>query len=400
MKYIKDLSRYFQISTLAFCGMFTTLVMVLITIFLFREGIGFFRKSPVQEGYALAVSSGNPVSKISAPEIKKIFDAEISNWKELGGNDEEIKLITIDEISNNYTEEQIGDEMQGLDSCFNDYLSKNPNGLVSIPDKFNTERFKGKIIELPNNSLSSFLGGREWFPTAKPVGQYGILPMLLGTLMVSVLALLIALPFGLAAAIYLSEIVSFRQRNFLKPVFELLAGIPSVVYGFFGLVVVVPLVQKTFKLDVGETALSGSILLAIMALPTIITISEDAIRAVPKNIREASLAMGATKMQTITKVIIPYAKSGILAAIILGIGRAIGETMAVLMVTGNAANMPHSVLQPVRTIPATIAAELGEVSFGGIHFQALFALGCVLFLVTMILNLYVQLVLKRRMIKN
>jgi phosphate transport system permease protein len=158
----------------------------------------------------------------------------------------------------------------------------------------------------------------------------------------------------------------------------------------------VPIVQKVFSLDVGETALAGSIVLAIMALPTIISIAEDAIRNVPNNMREASLALGATQWQTIRSVVIPYSKSGIMAGAILGIGRAIGETMAVLMVTGNASNMPTTFLQPVRTIPATIAAELGETANGGLHYSALFALGCILFLSTMALNLYVQLALKKR----
>jgi phosphate transport system permease protein len=176
----------------------------------------------------------------------------------------------------------------------------------------------------------------------------------------------------------------------LKPLIELLAGIPSVVYGFFGLVVVVPIIQKTFNLPVGESALAGSILLGIMALPTIISISEDAIKTTPRAMKEASLALGANKWQTIVRVIIPYSISGITTAAILGIGRAIGETMAVLMVTGNSAVIPTSFLQPVRTIPATIAAELGEAPFGGLHFKALFFLGCILFLISLIINLTVE----------
>jgi phosphate transport system permease protein len=176
----------------------------------------------------------------------------------------------------------------------------------------------------------------------------------------------------------------------------LLAGIPSVVFGFFGLIVIVPMVQQVCQIDVGETALAGSIVLGIMALPTIISIAEDAIRNVPNNMRESSLALGATQWQTIRSVVIPYAKSGIWAGVILGVGRAVGETMAVLMVTGNASNMPTTFLQPVRTIPATIAAELGETSAGGLHYSALFALGCVLFLMTMVLNVYVQVALKRK----
>jgi phosphate transport system permease protein len=184
-------------------------------------------------------------------------------------------------------------------------------------------------------------------------------------------------------------------RDVLKPAIELLAGIPSVVYGFFGLVVLVPIVQKTFGLSVGETAFTGSIILAIMALPTIISVSEDAIRSTPRSMREASLALGATHWQTIYNVVIPYASSGISAAVVLGIGRAIGETMVALMVTGNAARIPE-LFGPVRTIPATIAAELGEAPFGGVHYQALFVLGCVLFLVTLIISITAELISKRQ----
>jgi phosphate transport system permease protein len=187
-----------------------------------------------------------------------------------------------------------------------------------------------------------------------------------------------------------------RVRNFLKPLIELLAGIPSVVYGFFGLVVIVPFLQQSFKLPVGETALAGSIVLAIMALPTIITVAEDAMRTVPRATKEASLALGATQWQTIYRVIIPYAKSGITSAAVLGIGRAIGETMAVLMVTGNAAVIPHTLLEPVRTIPATIAAELGEASAGSGHYQALFALGCILFLITMVISISIEFIGKKK----
>ncbi len=232
--------------------------------------------------------------------------------------------------------------------------------------------------------------GREWFPTSTPVALFGVLPLILGTLLVSIGAIILALPIGLITAIYMSEVADERFRRIMKPVIELLAGIPSVVYGFFGLVVLVPLIQKTFNLPVGETALAGSIILAIMALPTIITISEDALRTTPQSLKEASLALGANRWQTLLRVVVPYAKSGITAASILGIGRAVGETMAVLMVTGNASVMPTSFLQPIRTIPATIAAELGESPFGGTHFKALFALGIILFIITMGFNFIVD----------
>ena len=178
----------------------------------------------------------------------------------------------------------------------------------------------------------------------------------------------------------------------------LLAGIPSVVYGFFGLVVIVPLIQKTLDLPVGETAFAGSVVLAIMALPTIITVAEDAMRTTPRAMKEASLALGATQWQTIYKVIIPYSISGITSAVVLGIGRAIGETMAVLMVTGNAAVIPTSFFEPVRTIPATIAAELGEAPAGGAHYQALFMLGAVLFLITLGLSIAVEYISSKRKI--
>ena len=173
----------------------------------------------------------------------------------------------------------------------------------------------------------------------------------------------------------------------MKPIIELLSGIPSVVYGFFGLIVIVPFLQKVFDLPVGESGLAGSIVLAIMALPTIIT---DAMRNCPRAMREASLALGASQWQTIYKVVIPYSISGITSGVVLGIGRAVGETMAVLMVTGNAAVIPHTILEPLRTIPATIAAELGEAPAGGAHYEALFLLGVVLFFISLLINFTVE----------
>ena len=234
--------------------------------------------------------------------------------------------------------------------------------------------------------------GDEWYPTATPAPVFGILPLVAGTLWVSLFAILIALPFGLAVSIYMAECAPEGIRKLLKPVIELLGGIPSVVYGFFGLTVIVPLLQRVFNLPVGESGLAGSIVLAIMALPTIITVSEDALRSCPRAMREASLALGATRLQTIFKVVIPYSISGITSAAVLGIGRAVGETMAVLMVTGNAAVIPHSILDPLRTIPATIAAELGEAPAGGAHYESLFLLGVILFFITLIINSCVELV--------
>jgi phosphate transport system permease protein len=214
-------------------------------------------------------------------------------------------------------------------------------------------------------------------------------------LWVSLLAVILALVPGLGVAVYLAELAGERVREVLKPAIELLAGIPSVVYGFFGLVVLVPLIQGSLDLPVGESVLAGGVVLAVMALPTIITIAEDALRGTPRSLREASLALGATRWQTICRVSIPCASSGITAAAVLGIGRAVGETMAVLMVTGNAAVIPRSLLEPARTIPATIAAELGEVPAGGAHYQALFLLGCILFVITLAINLSAEAVAAR-----
>jgi phosphate transport system permease protein len=235
----------------------------------------------------------------------------------------------------------------------------------------------------------------KWVPASFQDVSFGLLPLVTGSALVTALATLLAIPFGVCGAIYIGEIAGPREREFLKPFIELVAGIPSVVLGFFGLVVVAPLVKSTFNLNSGLTALTGALLLALMAVPTIITISEDAIRSVPKAYKEASLALGANRVQTIFRVIVPAALSGIIASIMLGMGRVIGETMAVIMVTGNAAKITLSPIEPVRTMTATIAAEMGEVVFGSAHYAALFWVGIVLLAATFVLNLAAMRVLKK-----
>src|SRR5512137_244330 len=234
-----------------------------------------------------------------------------------------------------------------------------------------------------------FLFGDTWAPTAvEPL--YGIFPLIVGTLLVTIGAIIFAVPLSIGCAIYVSELASPRIKNVLKPAIELLAGIPSVVYGFFGLIVLTDFIRVTFDVPSGETWLAASILLGIMALPTIISVSEDAISAVPREFKEGSLAIGATRWQTISRVIVPAAISGIAAAIILGIGRAIGETMAVLMVAGNAAVIPDpiwNVLSPLRTLTATLGIEMGEVSVGSEHYSALFGIAVVLLIITLVINL-------------
>lgn len=373
-------------------GSVTSIIIILIVLFLFSEGMGIFKKKVVEDGYAIAVNKSNPVKDLSPEQIKNIFDVKIVSWKELGVNinEDEITLLRLDDIPNYFPEDQIAEDMSNLPQIISQILKEHPGMIAFIPEDFANKGFSEKVLDLGNINLKEFFGGKEWFPTAQPAPQFGVIPIVMGTLWVSLGAILIALPFGIAVAIYSAELASKKVHKILKPVIELLAGIPSVVYGFFGLIVIVPLIQKVFNLDVGETGLAGSIVLAIMALPTIITIAEDALRSTPRAMKEASLALGANKWQTILKVTIPYSISGITAGVVLGIGRAIGETMAVLMVTGNAAVIPHTLLEPVRTIPATIAAELGEAPKGGAHYEALFVLGCILFVITLIINLIVE----------
>jgi phosphate transport system permease protein len=235
-------------------------------------------------------------------------------------------------------------------------------------------------------SLDNLLSTR-WYPTEN---YFGILPLLFGSLVVTIGAAIIAMPIGLLTAIFIAEIAPRWLREILKPMIEIVAGIPSVVLGFFGVVILSSVVRETLDLPTGLTAFTGSVILAYMALPTIISVAEDALDAVPRSYRDAALALGATKWQTIWMVTVKAGKSGILTAMMLGVGRAIGETMAVLMVTGNAARIAldiNSLFMPVRTMTATIAAEMGEVAQGSIHFHVLFAIGIVLFIITFLVNL-------------
>ena len=397
MKRLKSIFEKFIESLLTLSGAVTTVTILLIVVFLFREGFGLFRSPAVEKGYALCVNASNPVAHLNPQQIKQIFDYEIENWAEVGGRDEPIELFRFEEIFSRYGDAELGADYALLPEKLGEVVAAAPDIVAFLPEQYLPEGHEGvKVLRGDRITAADFFGGSEWIPTATPAPQFGVLPLVLGTLWVSLVAILIALPLGLGVAIYLSELAGDRMRKLLKPAIELLAGIPSVVYGFFGLVVLVPLVQRMFGLPVGETGFTGSVILAIMALPTIITVAEDAMRGTPRAMREASLALGATHWQTIYKVIVPYAKSGISAAVVLGIGRAIGETMAVLMVTGNAAVMPRSLFEPLRTIPATIAAELGEAPAGGAHYQALFMLGCILFAITLIISISAETISKRQ----
>ena len=376
-------------------GFVTSLVILLIIAFLFTEGAGLFREHVIEDGYVLLLNRENTVKELSAAEIKAVFDEDVTNWNELGGPDMAIGTFRLEDADDYFTEEQFGPQYENAGSLIAALVESRPGMIAFIPESMLPEDPSLNFIKDKTISPGEVLAGSEWFPTATPAPLFGIWPLLSGTLWVSLFAILFALPFGISIAVYMAEVASGRVRNILKPIIELLNGIPSVVYGFFGLIVIVPLLQQVFGLPVGESGLAGSIVLAIMALPTIVTVAEDAMRNCPRSLREASLALGATKWQTISRVVIPASMSGIASGVVLGIGRAIGETMAVLMVTGNAAVVPTSILEPLRTIPATIAAELGEAPAGGAHYQSLFLLGVILFFITFIINLCVEYISSR-----
>lgn len=236
-------------------------------------------------------------------------------------------------------------------------------------------------------SLGEFLFSTEWYPTSANNVRYGTLALTAGTASVAVLAMALSVPFGLGSAIYISEFCSPRTRETLKVVIELLSAIPSVVWGFIGLTVMSRLIVEYVGAPVGVNLLNGAIIVALMSLPIIVSISEDALKAVPDHYREAALALGATRWQLVYRVLLPAARNGLLAAVLLGVGRAVGETMAVLMATGHAVNIPHGLLDSVRTLTANIAAELGEAPVGSDHYRVLFLTGTLLFLITFAVNL-------------
>jgi phosphate transport system permease protein len=254
--------------------------------------------------------------------------------------------------------------------------------------------FKEGAGFIPKLNITEFLFSKEWIPTSSVQPKYGIGALIVGTLSVTILAMLIAVPFGLGAAIFVSEFCQGKVKETLKITIELLAAIPSVVWGFIGLSVMSPVIIAVFHVPVGVNLLNAALLLALMSVPIMVSIGEDALKAVPDSYREAGIALGATRWQLVHRVLLPAAKNGLLAAVLLGVGRAIGETMAVLMATGHAINIPGSIFDPVRTLTATIAAELGETSQGSPHYQVLFLIGVVLFSITFVVNLAADLIVK------
>lgn len=242
--------------------------------------------------------------------------------------------------------------------------------------------------------ILEFLFTSDWYPTYDPPG-YGIFNLLSASIVVTIGAMVIAVPFGVASAIHISYILPKKYKNIVKPTIEMLAGVPSVIYGLFGMKILGPFLREVFGLPTGLTALNAMIMLGIMALPTVVSLAEDAITSVPKSFRDASLALGANRLETMFRVILPTASSGIVTAVILGMGRAIGETMTVLMVAGGASLFPNNILKPVRPMTATIAAEMGEAPVGSEHYQALFGIAIILFLITLAFNIFADIAQQR-----
>jgi phosphate transport system permease protein len=264
----------------------------------------------------------------------------------------------------------------------------------------------GIIITLLRESMpvftsvkpGTFLFGQSWYPTSEPP-EFGIWPLIVASFTVTAGAMAVCVPIGIGTALFIHELASQPQRAFLKPVIEILAGIPSIVYGFFGMVIVAPFLQDILGIPTGLCAFTASLVLGIMATPTVASLAEDALSYVPRSFREASLALGANRWQTLTKIVVPAAGSGISTAIILGLGRAVGETMTVLMVAGGAAIVPKSIFDPVRPMTSTIAAEMGEAVMGGLHYHALFAIGLILFLITLGVNIIAEIISRRYRLK-
>lgn len=253
---------------------------------------------------------------------------------------------------------------------------------------------EGSAFLMDRFEFAEFFTSKYWYPADEDDPEYGVLALIVGTASVTGLAMLVAIPFSLGAAIYVAEFATGKTREFLKVLVELLAAIPSVVWGFIGLSIMNPLIIELFDVPVGLNILNAGIILGLMAAPIMTSIAEDALKAVPDRYREAAEALGATRWQVIYKTVLPAAKNGLLGAVLLGVGRGFGETMAVLMATGHSINIPGSIFDSVRALTATIAAELGETAFGSEHYGALFTIGIFLFLITFVINLTADLIVR------
>jgi phosphate transport system permease protein len=361
------------------------LAVVAIIFFLFKEGVGLFGRSPV-EGFEIAVHPANPVEKLTEAQVHDLLSGKIVRWDLWGGRDT-VELWHVSNLDKKLKSAGIPlMSVYGRFPEFFDSLLRARPGTMLIFQR-SLLPSSAKRVAVEDIGLAGFLTGKNWKPTESPAPFFGAWPLIGGTLLVTLYAMIFAVVLGVPTAVYLAEPAPKKIRAAVKPMIELLSGVPSVVFGFIGLVVVVPGLRAAFGLDSGSTALAGSMLLAVVALPTIVSVAEDAIRAVPDSLRHGALALGATHWQVIYRVVVPHARSGIAAALILGAGRIVGETMVVLMVTGNNPQwLGWNPLQSVRTMSAAIAAEMGEAPQGGVHYQSLFTVGCLLFILTFFVN--------------
>lgn len=356
----------------------TFLVLLGLTIFLFREGMPALYREPYRD-LRFGVHAENPLTHLSADQVRSLVRKE-RQWADYGGPDAPVVAVHLSNIER-YVQGNASVEKIKL---VIDSLAQLPGVLLALPPAlFPT---KAKPITVSWNGWREIFASSQWSPTYEPVPSVGFLPLLLGSLWVSIIGLLVVVPLGIAMAVYVVEFLPKRLYYPIKILWELMAGLPSVVVGFWGLVVVVPWVQRAFHLSAGETALTAGLLLGWMTLPLMASLVEEALRAMPRLLEESSYGLGATQWQTILRLKLPYVLPSIATATLLSAGRIIGETMVVLMVSGNAPVIPTSPLTPVRTLPATLAAELGEAPVDSYHYHVLFLLGVVLFLLTLGLN--------------
>jgi len=350
-----------------------------ITLFLFREGIPALTRKPF-EGLVFAVHPENPVPKLSAGDCRALFQKNLE-WPAVGGPSVPvlpIHLYNLERyVGNQATPEKI--------KAFLDSVAHARGIIVALPREWLPTSLRP--IEVKWSAREALLGSVRWSPTYEPLPEVGIWPLLLGSLWVTFLALIITIPLGVVMAIYTAEFLPRSLYYPMKVLWEVVAGLPSVVVGFWGLVVLVPWLQKAFQLTTGETALAAAILLGWMTIPLMASLTEEALSNVPRLLVEASYGLGATTWQTILRVKLPAIRASLLTASLLSAGRILGETMIVLIVSGNAPVIPTSPLSPVRTLPATLAAELGEAPVGSSHYHTLFFLGLILFLLTLSLNI-------------
>lgn len=360
-------------------GWTTLVVLIGLAIFLFREGLPALNRPPY-EGLVFAVHPGNPVGRLEAEAVRSLLRGEKS-WADFQGPVAPVVPVYLGNLERYVLTHR---EPVGLRRVL-DSLAKQEGVLFALPEALLPTGTRRLLVSW--NPFKELFGSARWSPTYEPLPSVGVWPLIVGSLWVSLIGLAVVIPVGLAMAIYAVEFLPKPFYHLVKILWELLAGLPSVVVGFWGLVVLVPWVKETFHLEAGETAFTAGLILGWMTLPLMASLTEEALSAIPTLLVEASYGLGATQWQTIRRLKLPYVLPSLAAAVLLSAGRILGETMVVLIVSGNAPVLALTPLQPVRTLPATLAAELGEAPVGSYHYHVLFLLGVILFLLTLALNL-------------